>query len=302
MGPARPAHRTPALRALSYRFAVHSDDHMLGRHVDELLFGLRDPRARGEADHLYSLSAAAGDPSRVDVLRDGETVALGQCPGDAVAWVVWDVNRSAAEASGDHLLLHAGALDANGTGVLVPGPSGSGKSTLVAGLARAGLGYLTDELVALDLTSGHLQPYAKPITVKRGSFSALADMLPSGAADPITGRWSGEECSVRVGPGSGLVIGRPCAPAFVVVPRYEPAAPTALRPLTPTDAFLSLAANAVNLLEHGGTGASELGSIVARSTCVALTVSDLDEACALVLELVARHVLLVPEKDRADAG
>jgi hypothetical protein len=297
----RPAYRTPVLRALSYRFAVDSADDVLGRQVDDLLCGLCDPDAGRPAEHLYSLAPAADDAFLVDIRRDGETLARDQRPGEAVAWLIWDVNRRAAEASGEHLLLHAGALDAGGTGVLVPGPSGSGKSTLVAGLARAGLGYLTDELVALDLTSGRLLPYAKPITLKRGSFEVLADMLPSGAADPRSGRWSGGECSISVGAGSGLPLGFACAPGIVVVPHYDASAPTVMRPLTKTDTFFALALNAVNLLPHGGSGAAGLGTLIARSTCVELTVSDLDEACALVLGLVEKRMPVAHEHGSVDA-
>ncbi len=167
------AHRTPNLNGLSYRFSVRADDRRLGHLVDVVLAGLREAGEGPPAEHCYSLTASEGAAGTVDVTRDGEVVARGQRNGDAVGWVVWDVNRAAAEASGDYLLFHAGALEAGGTGVLVPGASGSGKSTLVAGLARAGLGYLTDELAALDMASGELLPYPKPITVKPGSFTAL---------------------------------------------------------------------------------------------------------------------------------
>ncbi len=222
MGTGEPeVHRTSSLCALSYRFAVRSDDWELGRYVDEVLGGLREPPAAPPVEHWYSLTPSADDAGRVDVRRDGTDIALGQRPDDAVGWVVCDVNRAAAEASGDRLLFHAGALDACGTGVLVPGSSGSGKSTLVAGLARAGLAYLTDELAALDLSSGHLEPYAKPITIKRGSFDVLRDMHPSTEAGPLVHHWSGEEWQVPVGPGTCRAIGSPCAPGIVVVPRYD---------------------------------------------------------------------------------
>ena len=147
-------------------------------------------------EHWYSLTATPGGAGTFDVSRDDEPLARDQCPGDALGWVVWDVNRSAAETSGAHLLLHAGALDVGGTAVLLPGASGSGKSTLVAGLARAGLGYLTDELAALDLVDGHLLPYAKPITLKPGSFAVLPELHPDrgrgpgrGAGPVANGRW-----------------------------------------------------------------------------------------------------------------
>jgi hypothetical protein len=129
-------YRTSSLHGLSHHFAVCCDDERLGRHVDALLAGLQAPDGAAPVDHCYALTVATGRGT-VDVTRDGEPLALDQCPGDALGWVVWDVNRSAAEASGHQLLFHAGALDADGTGVLLPGTSGSGKSTLVAGLARA---------------------------------------------------------------------------------------------------------------------------------------------------------------------
>ena len=283
------AHRTPNLIGLSYRFAVRTDDARLGRLVDRLFAGLRDPDDREPVDHWYSLTASDGSDGTMDVTRDNEPVALGQRPGDALGWVMWDVNRSAAEAGAGHLLFHSGALDAGGSGVLVPGASGSGKSTLVAGLARAGLGYLTDELTALDMTSGRLLPYPKPITVKPGSFVAVADMDPDRerGRDDAVDPWSGEEWLVAVGEGTGRRIGGPCEPGLVVVPRYDPSADTELTPLSDTEAFFALALHAVNLIPHGAAGSETLGRLAARCRCFALAMSDLDEACGLVARLVA---------------
>ena len=280
------AHRTPNLNGLSYRFSVRADDRRLGHLVDVALGGLRDAGEGPPAEHCYSLTASEGVVGTVDVTRDGEVVARGQRNGDAVGWVVWDVNRAAAEASGDHLLFHAGALEAGGIGVLVPGPSGSGKSTLVAGLARAGLGYLTDELAALDRASGELLPYPKPITVKPGSFTALSDLDPAAGLGPGPGSWAGEEWQVPAGAGTGIRIGRACQPGVVVVPRYDAGAETALTPLTETEAFFALAANAVNLLPLGAAAIAVLGRVAAGCRCCALTMSDLDEACRLVQGLV----------------
>src|ERR1700721_4682119 len=91
-------YRTPILSALSYRFAVRTDDECLGREVAASLAGLRDRSAEAPARHWYSLTAADSPVGAFDVLRDGEFLARGQQPGDALGWVVWDGNRAAAEA------------------------------------------------------------------------------------------------------------------------------------------------------------------------------------------------------------
>jgi hypothetical protein len=285
------AYRSASLRGLSYRFAVRCDDGRLGRQVDAVFGGLHD-REGASAEHWYSLTAAGA--GTFDVCRDDEPLASDQGPGDALGWLVWDVNRCAAVVSGHHLLFHAGALDADGAGILLPGTSGSGKSTLTAGLARAGLGYLTDELAALDLQSGELLPYPKPITLKAGSFAVLPDL--------DVGPWSGEEWQVPMGGVTGRRLGGPCPPRLLVLPRYEPDAPTRLTPLSETEAFLSLALHAVNLLPHGVAGSAALGRVVAQSACYALTMADLDEACALLLGLIAGVRAPAPEPEFDGVG
>jgi hypothetical protein len=286
-------YRSPAMRGLSYRFAVRSDDERLGCQADSLLRSLRDDTSASPVEHWYSLTTSSRnrhvEDVAVDAWRDDELLARDQRPGDALGWIVWDVNRSAAEQSaGDALLLHAGALNVRGAGVLLPGASGSGKSTLVAALAggRLGLDYLTDELVALDLARGQLVPYPKPITLKAGSFGVLPGLHPDRDASLGARPWDGAQWQVTVGEGTSRRVGRACAPAFVVVPRYDAAATTSLTPLTQTEAFFSVALHAVNLLSLGAAGAVALGALVARCTCYALTVSDLDEACPLVTDRV----------------
>ena len=281
-------HESPSLRALNFRFGVRTEDEVLGRRVDALMAGLRDC---GPVEHWYALTASASVPGAVDLTRNGRPVALGQRASDAVGWLVWDVNRAAADASGEYLLFHAGAVQlpidrgGNGSGVLLPGASGSGKSTLSAGLVGAGLGYLTDELVALDLTSGQLLPYPKPITVKPGSFAALRDVSTPGGRGGGDG--SGEqEWHLAVGDGALGRVGDACRPEFVVLPRYEPGAPTRLERLSETRVFLELALHAVNFTDHGDAGVEALGALVAGCECAVLTMSDLDEACRLVLDFV----------------
>jgi hypothetical protein len=302
-GPQLVVHRTPDLRGLSYSFAVRCDDASLGACIDALFAGLRHPDS-APVVHWYSLTATPGNAGTFDVARDDEPLAHDLGPGDALGWVVWDVNRAAAAASGHHLLFHAGALDAHGIGLLLPGASGSGKSTLTAGLARAGLGYLTDELAALDLRHGRLLPYAKPITLKHGSFGVVPDLDPDREGELGAVTWSGAEWQVAVGGSTGRRVGDPCLPALVVVPRYERGTRTSLTPLSDTEAFLSMALHAVNLLPHGVAGSAAVGRLVARSSCYALTMSDLDEACALVLGLVesTKAADLLPLAPGADHG
>ena len=195
------------------------------------------------------------------------------------------ISTAVAHAGHDHLLFHAAGLQDGDVGVLMPGGSGAGKSTLVAGLVRAGFAYLSDELMALELDGGRLLPYAKPIAVKPGSTHLLRDMRsPAPGADDhgADGSWW-----LPVGDGVRRPVGAPCVPELVVVPRYEPGHATTVTPLSETEAFVTLAVNAVNFVEHGTEGARAIGELVTRCECVALTTSDLDEAVEAVRRLRA---------------
>jgi hypothetical protein len=105
---------------------------------------------------------------------------------------------------------------------------------------------------------------------------------------------------VAVGTGTGRRIGRACKPGIVVVPRYVAGAGTALTALSATEAFFALAVNAVNLVPHGSVGTQALGRLAAMCPCFALTMSDLDEACRLVLELVDQPLIAAPTAGGGD--
>jgi hypothetical protein len=287
-------YQTPQLNALSYRFSVRTDDEGVGRQVDAALAGLRDHPGTAPAGSWYSLTVVDATGGTIDVTRDGEVLARRQQPGEALAWVVWDVNRAAVKAGAEHLLFHAGAVQADDSGILLPGASGSGKSTLVAGLVRAGLRYLTDELVALNMTSGRLLPYAKPITVKSGSFAALADMGPDACLAPGCNPWTGQEWQVAVGDDTGRGIGTPSVPRFVIAPRFDADAETKLTKLSETQAFFTLAVNAVNLVPHGSVGTRALGRLAGECHCFSLVFSDLEEACRMLLNLVTGQTTRTP--------
>jgi hypothetical protein len=109
------------------------------------------------------------------------------------------------------------------------------------------------------------------------------------APEVLDGSGDGE-WQVPVGDGTGRRVGAPCEPGFVIVPRYDPSAETALAPLSETEAFFTLALHAVNLLPHGPAGSEALGRLAARCACYSLSFSDLDAACALVLGLVGARV------------
>jgi hypothetical protein len=278
-------YRTGLLEALSFRFVIRCSDPSLGRYVESLLSSLSvEPSTAETGAHLYAMTCLqSGD---VDLFRDETPIARVPDATSAVGWLLWDLNQEAVRSTSDRLLFHAGGVQSGDCGVLLPAQSGSGKSTLVTALVQAGCGYLSDELVALSLSTGQLLPYPKPVTLKTGSFPFFEALRPAGAPGSDgqePGEWLVRPEDIRSGS-----VGQACNPTLVVTPHYVAGAPTRLRQLPPDEAFLALALNTVNLEKLGATGAQLLGNLVEVCTSYELVMSDPDEATGLVLDLLGR--------------
>jgi hypothetical protein len=226
----------------------------------------------------------SSDPHDVALYLDDVPLASCASIGDAIEWLLWDINRAVADASNEHLLFHAGGVELGGTAFLLPAPSGSGKSTLVAGLVERGAGYLSDELIALEADGSLAHPYPKPIAIKPGSFEVLGHLRPEFLDGFATEEWYLGPESVRPG-----AVGRSCVPAVCVVPHFDAAGRNQLTRLTSTELFLALTVNSVNLAQHGEAGTKVLGELAQHCLGFELDFADLHEACRLIDDLAGRR-------------
>jgi hypothetical protein len=115
-------------------------------------------------------------------------------------------------------LIHGAAVARNGDGIALCGPSGSGKSTLAAGLMEAGFDYLADDLVAVSASGGTIVPWPMPVSVKPGSFDAVALRRPDLARAPSY-RTKGVEARLLVPPPTAWDVAE-VRLRFLVFPRF----------------------------------------------------------------------------------
>ena len=71
-----------------------------------------------------------------------------------------------------YLVLHASAVAAGGTAVAFLGHAGWGKSTTAAALYAQGYGLVTDDVLAVEMSSGRLMvPPGEPLVLRRSHRS-----------------------------------------------------------------------------------------------------------------------------------
>jgi hypothetical protein len=69
--------------------------------------------------------------------------------------------------------VHAGVVAHAGRAWVVPGTSGHGKTTLTAALVKAGFGYISDEVLAIDRVSHAVYPFRRPLALSHDVWPLL---------------------------------------------------------------------------------------------------------------------------------
>src|SRR5207248_10581276 len=164
--------------------------------------------------------------------------------------------------------------------VVLPGDMNAGKTTLVAGLVLDNFGFLTDEVVALSLRTGLIDPYPRPLNIGLGSWEVLSSLRPSDRdeEDPLPELlWHVDPTSIRPDAVAGAASLR-----WVVAPRYERGSATEMQLLSRSDAVQLLHRQVFNGHQVGGSGIRALVSAVSRARCARLVIGDLGSAVAAV--------------------
>nr|ART39611.1 J539 [uncultured bacterium] len=181
----------------------------------------------------------------------------------------------------NHLLLHAGMVAWCGRGLMLPAPSGSGKTTLVAGLLRAGLDYVTDEVVVVDRASSRALPFARSLCLKAGGRRALQDRYPEIENSKVYPSFGPEPVSFMT-PRRSDWIAAPVPVTTIVFPRFVPGAPTTLVGISRTEAFERLLGQVFNLTSHTGDRLAQLIDLISGAECYRLITGNLDESVELI--------------------
>jgi hypothetical protein len=253
--------------ALSRAFTVRSTDPAFVAAFAPLVASLP---ATGASDALvYTIAEQSDIEARY--LIDCDDERIGRVPSFArvVEGIFWHLNLRIGEAPpAGHFLLHAAAVVIDGRAIVLPGASGSGKSTLATDLVTRGAAYLSDEIAAVDVEASSVEPYPKPVMLKRGSWPLFPELEPSGfpgPADPAS-PWAVAPESIR--PGS---VASAAPLGAVVFPRYDVGAADELVRLPATEAVALLSAHTFGTPPEAATYLPALAAVARTTPCYCAT-------------------------------
>ena len=234
----------------------------------------------------YSLAWVGGERKPLVLDLDGCTIQEVEHAGSMVDWLVGDITRKAVSCAAGFVAVHAGVVSWNDRAVLLPARPDEGKTTTVAGLARAGFSFLSDELALLHLVSDLVHPFPRPLGMEASSLEVLDGLraeTPSQYADFRRRTHHIAPDDLRPN-----VLGVACSVAFVVVPRYQEGTGTTLSPMTKAETLFVLGENSLNLESAGSEGFATLGRIATKAPGYRLEIGDLTLAVDAVRRLFER--------------
>jgi hypothetical protein len=272
--------RSRAFDALGFAFDVEADDRTFLSYVSTLLAAFEPP---DRAAHHYALRASPdSDRESQELLLDGQRLATAPAAGCLIEPLIRDLNQQVVNGCG-LLALHAGAVEYDGLGLVLPAEMEAGKTTLVAGLVRAGFAYLSDEAATLDPDTGWVQPYPKPLSIDQGSWALFPELEPD--AELPTDDYKNHQWQVPPDAIRAHALGRSCPIGTIAFPSYTKGAETALEPLSRAEALVELAKNTFRFKDQARTALDQLARIVRDAVCYRLTIGDLNMAVDLAWTL-----------------
>jgi hypothetical protein len=181
----------------------------------------------------------------------------------------------------DLYFVHSGALEFEGSAILLIGESGAGKSTLTWALLHHGFGYMSDEMAPIDLSTRNVYPYPHAICLKKNP--------PQPYGLPTSALYTSRTIHIPVTSMPGQTCTSPKPIRFLFFVKYDPyELEPRLSPITRAEGAARLYSNVLNSLAHDGCGLPQAISVTQGCECFLLTSVSTTRTCLALKEAVKK--------------
>lgn len=269
---------------------VRSAFEAVARHLEIFYAGHRRPGRDGFVDFDIALLPGHGLRRwwrpQVRFELDGAEPFFPLPADQAAPLFEWGLNFCVAHRPLGHLVMHAAVLARGDRAVLLPGFPGAGKSTLCASLALcAGWRLFSDELAILDPADGQVIPHPRPISVKNASIDVVS-AFPGAHIGPVYRDTRKGDVSHLASPPEALrAADLRARVAWVLFPRFDPAAPPRCEEIGRVEAFSLISEQSFNQERMGERGFDALCDLLDGARCHEISYRSTAEGLELVRDL-----------------
>lgn len=201
---------------------------------------ISDPEMEKQVRESFRFMLAADDPSIEHSWRDETLDLVTEHPirPELLQFIHNAVFRRFIALRPDLMWIHAGAVEKDGSAILIAGASGQGKSTLTGMLCRAGFSYMSDDVAPIDMSTDTVYPF--PQTPRRRAPSTRP--LDPGEVQAL------ERTVISLNP--DVIRKKPAPIRRIFFLDYQAGAQPDLSPLTCGEAALGIIGSLTNFLDH----------------------------------------------------
>lgn len=277
-----------------FTLAVHSDIPRLGGDIALLYADYPLVAQDAFIDFRVRVNAPSGLRRwiRPQIMFEFDgTIPFAPLPGDQVfPMLEWGLNWCISGYAHEYLMIHSAVVEKNGFAAILPAPPGSGKSTLCAALINRGWRLLSDELALVRISDGMLVPIPRPVSLKNASIDIVKQYEPSTIfSRKVYDTVKGTVAHMRPPADSIRRSEEVATPAWIIFPKYEAGAATALVPMAQASGFMRVAENCFNYNLLGEAGFNRLAGLMDQCQSFDFTYSVIDEAIATFATLAAHQ-------------
>lgn len=194
----------------------------------------------------------------------------------------WGLNWCVSNHCHNFLIFHAAVIAHEDRALILAAPPGYGKSTLCAALVNRGWRLLSDELTLFDPTNGNVLPLGRPVSLKNASIDVIRTFAPEAPLSlVVTDTVKGSVAHMCPPVSSVRRANDPAIPHWLVFPRFESGASTALSRYPKGRAFMQLADNAFNYNVYDKRGFEIVADLINASACYEFRYGNLNEAVSV---------------------
>jgi hypothetical protein len=274
---------TRTFRALDLVFDIRTTDPELARFLDHAFGTLPEADPADPARVRFGLAAVreTDGVTRHRLYRRGRVVARYDDPGEALPRLFSLINAGVRAAGRHRLFLHTSLVGDAHRSTLLVGESHAGKTTLGAVLVAGGASYGTDEMIGLDPSTGAMDCFRRPLTIRPASHALLGDGLEP-PPWPL-GRYFSRTLPIAATDLGATIPDPPPRVSAVVFPEYRPGSVSEWEPLVRAATLARLQQESWHLLRHGRRAFRLLVDlVVGAEACGVLRYPDAREAATLL--------------------
>lgn len=276
-------------RIVTYDFLIRTNLEMILREFQKLYsYFISSPPTKPKNIYTVFINNGNKRPKPIHTIFSKKDIAFKTMNvSEIIPLLEWLVINDAGISLSNFLQIHAGAVEKNKKGFLLPSGPGKGKTTLILGLILDGFKYLTDEVSLVSPDNLMIEPFPRSLCIKESSFQLFQNLKSDFNLKDYFLRYDNQK-AWYINPLHlhKKCLGNQTKVNYIVFINFDPKEKSRLEEISKSKTILEMTKQSFNLSSYNNKGVDMLVSIVSNAKCYTLFSNNLKNSIKLINNLL----------------